>query len=676
MKLKTSLFDKGILQSDLKRFWWIGALYAVLLFLAVPFRFMTQTLPIPVEEQWRWHALDGLLRLEAGGSSYNSFNGLPVQTLLICAVPVFLAVMLFRYLHSPRAVGMVHSLPVKRTTLLGSHTASGILLFSAPVLLSGIVLAALALFTGLGEYYGLVQVAQWAGWTLLYDLFLFSAAVFVGMFTGNALAQAGFTYILNILPFGLYLLVACNLEKLLYGFDASALSNGWARVLPLMRVVFSDKGFSWGEGAVYFLIVLALLAGAGLAYRLRKSEAAGNIIAFEGLRPVFRYGFAVCLMLLGGFIAAYLFDSGSTAVMLACVLSAVAGYWVSLMLVKKTVNVWRGYRGCLVFTAVIVVLLAGVSADLTGYVRYEPRPDEIVSAYYGSNYNGWRYEEDHKQVGLYFQSEGRFAEKANIEAVLKLHERLAASRSENGREKYIAYSLESGRTVFRKYKVEESAVEEFLRPLYESEEYRKDKYPILNQAVRNLKTIEIGDRRTDKKPLVLSDAKQMESFAQVMRTELSRAGYEEIIKSESQYMYIRITDAKNFSCEYSLNRDYGLIRSWLEENGYAESILLQPAEIQRVDAAAMKLTRYKGGIYGYSYSTAQAYKITQLEDAKLIGELMEICTSGYTEDTAGQYFQLNFYNGDTVGPSFTGYVDLRTAPMSGELRKKLEEIGK
>jgi hypothetical protein len=37
---------------------------------------------------------------------------------------------------------------------------------------------------------------------------------------------------------------------------------------------------------------------------------------------------------------------------------------------------------------------------------------------------------------------------------------------------------------------------------------------------------------------------------------------------------------------------------------------------------------------------------------------------------------LNFYNGDTVGPSFTGYVDLRTAPMSGELRKKLEEIGK
>ncbi len=686
MKLKMSLFNKSIIESDLKRFWWFSALYTVILFFVLPLQLML--LVLPLKDDMQKDALMCGLHLTTGHATQYSFDGYNIQALLVCILPVFLACLLFSYLHSTRAATMLHSLPLKRSTLLGSHTVSGFLLILLPVLITAVILMILDLFTGLGEYYSLLNVAEWIGLTLIFNLLFFSITVFVGMFTGNAIAQIIFTYIINVLPICLSMLVAYNIQRLLYGFSMDILSNGWAKMLPVVKVAgVGFREFTPLQGALYLLTAIVFLGAAGLAYNSRKLEAAGNIIAFKVMQPVFKYGFAISLALVGGFVTGYIYHSGKIAFIATCFIFAGIGYWAAQMLLEKTLRVWHAYKGFLVFSAAVILWFAGISADVTGYVKHIPQLSEIKSAYYGSNYTAWQLEKNKRPEDLYFRAEGLFKEEANIKAVMSLHAILAENGSakltedlsentiarqvgigyRNGvNEKYIAYILKDGRSIIRKYSVDETSVKKFIVPLYESSEYKEDKYPILDQKTQDIKSIEIGDYRTTKKPLVLSDMKQLQSFINVMQSELIDSNYEEITDSEETYVYIRITDGNDFREYYSLRKSYSKLYSWMKENGYYDSTILLPEEIDHVTVQPLKVTWYANG-----YNYTESGNSTVLEDAALIRELADLCENRMGGKGSGTYLQLEF-NGTAVR-NFNGFIYTGT-PMSEKLREKLEEL--
>lgn len=677
MKSKISLFDKNIIKSDIKRFWWFGAIYAVVLFFLLPFQHMQQTLPL--KDEWQRIALLDSLRLTAHGAPFNSFGGFNTQVLLIFTVPVFLAALLFGYLHSTRAATMIHSLPLKRMTLLGSHTVSGIMLFSLPVLMTAVVLSILASFTGLGEYYSVLNVFEWVGMTLTFDMLFFSTAVFVGMFTGNSVAHITFTYILNVLPYGLYILVAYTSEKLLYGFSSDMLDSGWTDVLPFIRAAgLGSRNFTLTEGLLYLLTAFIFIAAAGLAYNRRKLEAAGNVIAFETLQPLFKYGFATCLALLGGFIAGFLYNSGKPAVIAACLIFAVAGYWIPQMLIEKTVKVWHSYKGFLVFGGVVVLVLAGLYADVTGYEKYVPDADEIKNVYLGNTMSSWLRGGNSLPVAELSQKTGFFTEASNINSVLRLHRALALNRDMNtgfrntSYSKYIVYSLKNGKVIRRRYVVDESSVKGLLKPIYESLEYKEDRYPVLNQKPEDIKYIEIGDNRTSKKPLILADAKQLQSFMDILRGELKDAGYDEITTG-NEFAYVRITDRDDNIEHYELNRSYNTIFTWLENNGYYASALLTPEDINHVSIRTVKVTKY--GANGYGYKTEDSIQGFSLSDKSLIKELLDIYEPDLEGRESGNYILLDFFSTKgAVTSDFGGYLYPDTK-MSGELRQKISDAG-
>lgn len=672
MKLKISLFDKNIIKSDIKRFWWIGAIYAVVLLFILPMQHMQQVLPL--KDEWQKEALLAGLRLSTSGAPYSRFGGFNIQVLLVFTVPVILAVLLFSYLHSTRAATMVHSLPLKRTTLLGSHTASGIMLFSLPVLLTAAVLSIFALFTGLGEYYSVLDVLKWIGLTLTFDMLFFSTTVFVGMFTGNSAAHITFTYILNILPYGIYLIVAYTAERLLYGFSPEMLDSAWMYALPVMKLAeIGNHPFTIVEGLIYLLTAFIFIGAAGLAYNRRKLEAAGNIIAFETLQPVFKYGFAICLMFLGGFTASFFYNSGKSPIVAACLVFAVAGYWIPQMLIEKSVKVWRAYKGFLVFGAVVALMLAGLSADVTGYEKYIPAADEIENVYFGYNMGiGLREEKDFPKAEL-SKVPGIFTEDSNISSVLRLHRALIhKGYNKTGYGRYIIYMLKNGKVIQRKYVVDEDSVKGLVKPVYESLEYKEDRYPVLNQKPEDIKYIEIGDNRTRKKPFVLADAKQLQSFTDIMRGELKEAVYDEITAG-NEFAYIRITDRDDNTKHYELNRSYDTIFAWLENNGCYSSALLTPEDIDHVGIRTVKITKY--GANGYGYSTGDAIEGFSLGDKSLIQELLNIYEPDLDGCESGNYILLDFFGTKgAVTSDFGGYLYPDTK-LSGELRQKIIDAG-
>jgi len=672
MKLKMSFYNKSIITSDIKRFWWVSALYTIILFFSLPMQHMLQVLPI--KEEWQREALIGSLRLSSNGVHYYRYIRTDVQMLILYILPVFLAAMLFSYLHTSRAATMLHSLPLSRKTLFGSHVTSGILLFSAPVLITAVILAILASFTGLAQYYTIANVAEWVYLTLIFNLLFFSIAVFVGMLTGNVIAHVVFTYVINILPYGLYLLVGYNLEKLLCGFSSDILNSGWAKVLPAIKLIgFNSKEFTIVKGLLYLLTAIIFFCAAGLVYNRRKLEAAGNIIAFKVIRPVFKYGVVVCFMLSGGLITGYFDNTGTSAVITAYFVFAFIGYWISQALLDKTVRVWYAYKGFLILITAVILLLVGISADVTGYMKRIPAINEIENAYYGNNYYSWQQERNKLPEERLFPAEGFFKEEANIRSVMNLHNALTGSRNEdNWRKVYIAYELKNGRSMVRGYTIDEYAVRQFLEPIYESMEYKEGKYPVLSQNIQDIKWIEIGDRRTKKRPLILTDVVQIQGFFDILKNELIKSEFTHISDTRGESAYIRITDGNDRSETYDIQNSFKTLYSWLKENGHYESVMLMPEDISHVSVQALSAKWYGNG--GYSYSTTG--RSVELSDSALITELIDICSTRLTNDSSETYLNVYFYfQAGAIHPDFTRYISSRT-PMSKELQQKLGELGR
>jgi len=120
MTFKISFFKKALILSDFKRYWWVSALYTLALMASIPFRHLMETMEMDIQRtQWIQENIDRTLSL-----SQDEF-----QIILICIVPVLLAVLIFRYLQVDKSSVMMHSLPFQRSAHYVSHCFSGLVLF-------------------------------------------------------------------------------------------------------------------------------------------------------------------------------------------------------------------------------------------------------------------------------------------------------------------------------------------------------------------------------------------------------------------------------------------------------------------------------------------------------------------------------------------------------------------
>ncbi len=108
MSLKTSLFDKSVIKSDFKRFWWVSALFMLLLALFV---------------------LPGAVNNTAYPESFaDSFYFRTDEGFLSFAFAFGLGGLLFSYLHKGNSASCLHGLPVTRRTQYLSHILAGFVL--------------------------------------------------------------------------------------------------------------------------------------------------------------------------------------------------------------------------------------------------------------------------------------------------------------------------------------------------------------------------------------------------------------------------------------------------------------------------------------------------------------------------------------------------------------------
>ena len=457
----TSCFNSALYRKTLTRFWPLWTLWGVLWLLLLPLSQLSRY-------------FDWVREGRSDSALVENFQEIlslqEVGVWLAALVGVLAAMAVFSYLYSARSACMMHALPLRREGLFLSQYLAGLTMLVLPLAAVALVTLAvgMAVVPSWGWGQALPAVGIWLACMSGVCLFFYSFACFCAMFTGQLLALPVFYAILNWLAMVVNFLVTALMEQFFYGYQANYLP-AWVEFLtPVsllrqacywgVRDVYDDGALVRGLAAPQFV---ALYAGIGVVfallalwvYRGRQVESAGDVVSVPLVRPVFKYGVALCSGLcLGVFTTQILgwYNTDSTSVLVACVLLwTAAGYFAAEMLLKKSFRVLRAWKGCAAAMAVMAFLCAVCVFDLFGVETRVPDPDRVISMEADA---GMGYPGDSGRLTLTTSDRGI------IEQVTALHQAMVNERERVGTEAgddYISlrvtYRLENGSTLSRQY---------------------------------------------------------------------------------------------------------------------------------------------------------------------------------------------------------------------------------
>ena len=595
MRSATSFFDKTTARSDLRRHWPIAFIYTCVWLVGLPVNLWSSSMWMPEEMTPALRAAQIII------GSYPTLAG---------ALFVFgcvLAMALMGYLMSPRAVGLLHALPVRRGTLLATHTLVGWLMLNVPALLAVLVSIPVQ------AYYGGVAWGALGAWLLVHcglSLFFLALGLLCAMVTGWLLAIPAIYSVVNFAVIAAAGLVRTLCSLFCYGYagdDDFAPFVYW--LTPVVNLVkrFGTCGVERSDAApypwqvqfpadvvhavgIYTAAGAALLALTYLLYRRRKSESAADPAAFPWMRPVFRYGTG----LLGGLalglglyqlVLGWRMESETgrwVGLLVSTVLMGALCYYAAEMLVRKSLRVLRrSLPGAGLVCVLLALVCAGARFDVSGYAARVPDVSAVTQVQLRGS------------LGL---SGVNCTEPETIETVIALHREIITLRPdeddpENSAYITLSYTLTDGSTLTRAYQLNPAGeLEDALETVFNTGEVR-EKSLITSRHTGSWRGGYLGLDRT-------GDAMQLTA---AQAGEIYGALLHDIAQGHNHYDFGRLDDRHVLVVQLDLegSDDYSLYIGELPEDcTETMQALVDVGAAESMDALRAKLTPlYKPDTY-------------------------------------------------------------------------------
>lgn len=382
--MQKSFFERAIFLKWLRRYWAGGAL------MCIAFSLAAVVLGVGLSQ-----AADRSVAIApARAAVFISESVLSNMFGVFCAAAGLVASLLcFQYLQNASAAVMVHSLPVTRAGVFVSVVAAGLVLLVVPILLCGVLFGIVMAMFG---WFALQPILVFVLAMVAIALLWFAMATFFGMLSGNSVAQGMLCGLFVILPVATEGMLQFLLGRFLFGYEhTGGIITSYINPVTQMFEYLSRTAGAFSSGSkvsvvapVVMLVVAAVvLVLAFLLYRIRNLEAAGDVIAMRGMRPVFRFGVA----LLGAMGFAMLFGdimgsagTGVVVYLLFGIVGGALGYFIAEMFIRKTVWVFRSFKGAVVFCALYAVFILVLNFDVAGYGSYQLQADKVQAIAIGS----------------------------------------------------------------------------------------------------------------------------------------------------------------------------------------------------------------------------------------------------------------------------------------------------
>lgn len=382
-------FNVPFFRKQAKRFWPLWSLYTLLYVMLLPMYMLMQA-------QARFSGPESLSdKFQTYLASMATFGSLWIN-LFFC---IFVAMALWSYLYNNRSVSMIHALPLTRGTLFFTNYVAGLLFSIAPSL----IVFVLAL--GVQAFVGALTIPVLCTWLLcqiLFTIFFFSFATLLAFVTGHILALPFFYGIFSVLTKGLTMLLDGVFSSFVYGYTPRSFTaldwfGNWLsplyalqlKVRPVRPYISEELATrtpmevsGLGVLAVYAAVGLGMALLAYLLYRRRSLELSGEVITVSYLKPVFKFGVALCSGLAFGMMFYQLFQQffsrGIWSLLFFLLLWAAIGYYAAEMLLRKSFRVFRaGAPGLVALLLLMTAAMLAMEYDITGYEKSLPDAQKV-----------------------------------------------------------------------------------------------------------------------------------------------------------------------------------------------------------------------------------------------------------------------------------------------------------
>ncbi len=663
-------FNSSIIRQNFRQHGWIGIVYALGLLFALPLQMFMSNNPNAVPQE-----IDHLFRVTG-----------EMQMIFIVSIPVVAGLFLFYYLQTKSPSDMWHSLPLRREHLLTSHLVSGLLLLLIPVWLTAAVVALVRQWGGNLYIFQGNEIWSWCIAVTVLTLFLFCLSVFVGICSGQSVLQGIIIYALLLLPSVGILLMDSHLSMYLYGYpELSAYHNNldnWSPFIRMMNV--SGKPFSSVELWIYGGLSALFIGLSYLLYRKRHSEKAGQAIAFVYFNPLFKAGIMICCMLIAGNYFAQM--KHQQIIISGYAIGAIVGYIAAEMIIRKT---WQIVTRKVpvefaIYTALLGLLLYIPASGLTGYENRVPSEDKISGVFAGSSY--WMYNRaEDSYEGNFLTDEDLFSkDKQYIEAVRKLHLAVATIRPENKSSKpyydynqyqsfTVAYSLDNGREMLRRYLVPLKGFEPELKAVMESAGFKRAQYAV-SQLEKDIDLIRINNSVGNlNKQVVISDPAEITEFKAILKKEILNMSFEDQTNDRASVANIApivnidgIGSSSFFN--YSWSASYHELEKWMEEKGYADKVRSNAEDVESAKLVKVDHNRSPENVYDPELLLELADKENQVivtEDKALLANILK--QQRYYSYKNSNYLVKVQYKG-----GYTDFVMLKASDLTPGLKALLK----
>ncbi|MGN1318995.1 MAG: hypothetical protein ACI4VF_08240, partial [Lachnospirales bacterium] len=349
MNTKNSLLNKTIIKTDFRRFWYITAIYLVLLLVFVYSSILGEST-----------VYDGNY-IESIKYYITSDEGL-----LAIFMSAFTGALLFSYLHKSNSVSAMHGIPVSRTAQFLSHYLVGAILIAIPIIITTIVIIIVSITHNISLKYA----AQYFYASANYAFLFFSISAFSAIIAGNLVTAYVFTLGFTILPAFLYGMIEYLFDTNLYGY-------AYTTDYLIEKIYIAGLENMWDKSSLwYILIAIVLFFVSLILYKIRKLEYFDEIVVFKALRYVFVITVTACFSL----FSYYLFDNIASIRSFACFipLGLVALLGTS-MLNNKSASLKGMLKPTIIYLVSVLFVFCIFNFDITGFEKRVPSPDDVES---------------------------------------------------------------------------------------------------------------------------------------------------------------------------------------------------------------------------------------------------------------------------------------------------------
>ena len=357
-------FHWSLIRKDLTRFWPVWGSYLAIWLLILPIPMLTS-----------YSGTESYPDLVV--SIHRLLTGTGGEAALVMAAIYggLSAFAVWSYLYQSRSASLFHSLPVTRETLFCSHFTAGLSFLMIPNVLIALLTYLCQMSLG---YFDPTQILCWLAVVCLESLLTeFSTQLYWGV-SSQPLKLTFLSPFIRLAQTSCY--VTEGTPVTLHGIYTT-----WETI----RFYSPDYLLLL---CLYALAAVVLVVCSLLLYRRRTTESAGDVIAFDFLKPIAKYCFAFgCALVLGWIFDEIIFYGTDNAFpkILCCCLGGAIGYITAVMLLKKSFRVFQFKKmaGLLVLWIAICGLFVAFDRDLFGVESKVPRLGELTEATLYSDYD-------------------------------------------------------------------------------------------------------------------------------------------------------------------------------------------------------------------------------------------------------------------------------------------------